>query len=371
MDRKKKYVVMPAVPATFLALLFSAGISHAQVGSDEFIAGYATAVLEVQFNIASCSVEVDRGVVAIRASDLKGEKLELATERLMEIPGVVRVVVDKTPAPAAPSADKPVTAVCLPPKKGTWLPDGRVFEPLFADPRWPHFSARYLYYGDSPEFDHVGAVSFGGAFPFYRGPMFLGGEWDIGIEGAVFSTFDIGSHSSPLINSDFWVAFPSIGFRWGYFSGLGRIFHQSSHLGDEYLLQTDIDRLNLGYDGGELLLSYELFGALRGYAGGRYLFRRSPEDLGRYSVQGGLQFVSPRGIFGSMVRPVAGVDLKAHRGTDWRADVSGRVGIQFESPASYPSFFQIVFELYDGHAPDGQFYTRKIEYLGIGLHYYQ
>lgn len=366
---KRGWILLMVCAASFL---FLGGNSlGAGNDTDEFIAGYATAVLELQFHILDCSVDVQDGVVTVSGRGLEGDAREMAVTQLREIPGVVRVVVDDSSESELPEKKDGIAVTCTRPPEGTFFPKGRVFEPLFGDPRWPHFSARYLNYHDNPEFDSVGAVSFGGSFPFYRGPLPIGGEWDLGIEGSVFSIFDLDAKSYDLVNSDFRVAFPSVGYRFEDFSALARLFHQSSHLGDEYLLRDgDIERENLSYEGVDLLLSYNLPASLRVYGGGGILFHRSPSSLEPHFFQTGLQFESPWGFLGAMFRPVAAVDLKFYQETDWNPDFSGRFGLQFGSPENYPSVYQLLFEYYNGYSPDGQFYSRKIEYFGIGLHYY-
>jgi len=69
--------------------------------------------------------------------------------------------------------------------------------------------------------------------------------------------------------------------------GDGPNFHQSSHLGDEFLLRelSSLNRLNVRYEGLDLKLSYDLLDrALRFYAGGGYLFDRDPSSLTPWST---------------------------------------------------------------------------------------
>ncbi len=111
-----------------------------------------------------------------------------------------------------------------------------------ADPRWPHFSVAYQSYIGDDELKNVGATSFGETFSLYSGNAF-GWRWITGIQAAVFAFFNLDADSMDLINADYWVGIP-VAFRKDNLSGLFRIFHQSSHLGDEYLLYNKIDRVN-------------------------------------------------------------------------------------------------------------------------------
>ena len=148
-----------------------------------------------------------------------------------------------------------------------------------------------------------------------------------------------------------------------------RIFHQSSHLGDEFLLRGETDkRVNLSYESVHNLFSYPLPVGFRIYAGRGYLLRRSPSDLDPWSTQAGLKFRSPKTWFGGTLRPVAAADVQHRQESDWNTDISVRTGIQFENPDFLSRKFQLLLEYYKGKSPNGQFYENSIEFFGIGVH---
>ena len=162
----------------------------------------------------------------------------------------------------------------------TLLPTRPLFDPLIADPRWPRFSAEYQWYQGDPELSGVGSVAFGGLLPLLQGPLPSEGRWELGFQAGVFSIFDLSSDSSDLINTDFWVGVP-VTVRWGWFSTMMRVYHQSSHLGDEFLLRGGVDRVNLSYEAVDIIPSFDLWDWGRIYFGGGYLFDRDPNDLKR------------------------------------------------------------------------------------------
>jgi len=249
-----------------------------------------------------------------------------------------------------------------------FLPEKPLFQPLLADPRWPHFSASYQRYLDNDQLKNVVATSFGESFGIYR----FGGPWnstmEFGVQAGVFSIFDLDSQSFDLINADYLVGFP-IALKKGNFTNMFRIFHQSSHLGDEYLLRGEADkRINLSYESVDNLFSYYLPAGFRIYAGGGYLFRKDPSDLDPWSTQAGLEFRSPKTWLGGALRPVAGVDVQNRQETDWDTDVSARTGVQFENPDFLSRKLLLLLEYYSGKSPNGQFYENSIEFIGIGVH---
>jgi hypothetical protein len=135
--------------------------------------------------------------------------------------------------------------------------------------------------------------------------------------------------------------------------------------------RTGGNRLNLSYEGADLQMSLDLFKkVVRLYGGGGYLFRTNPDDLKRWSAQGGLELRSPHSFFNKHIRPIAGVDVQSREESNWKADVSARVGVQFESEKLRDRYLQLLLEYYQGRSPNGQFFTRTIEYWGIGLHFY-
>jgi hypothetical protein len=246
-----------------------------------------------------------------------------------------------------------------------FLPPSQLFKPLIADPRWPHFSLAYRNYIGDEEIKNVGSANFGESIALYRSNGPFGGQWETGLQAAVFSIFDLDSNSRDLINSDFFVGlFGS--YRVGDFSLFTRLLHQSSHLGDQFQLRAGTN--NLSYEGVDLKLSYDFGRTLRLYAGGGFLFDQDPSDLKPWSTQIGAEFRSPWTYFGGLVTPIAGLDLQNRQEGHWRTDVSLRAGVEFASPRVLDRRLQLLIEYFNGRSPNGQFYGRLIEYLGLGLH---
>jgi hypothetical protein len=250
-----------------------------------------------------------------------------------------------------------------------FMPGGELFTALIADPRWPHFSAAYHYYLEDPDFTNIASVSFGETFALYRNRIGRS-LWELGFQAGVFSVFDLDASSFDLINSDYFAA-ATVAYRYGPFSTLARVFHQSSHLGDEFLLrQTRPERVNLSYEGVDVKLSYEfLQGALRLYGGGGSLFNQTPEDLEPLFTQVGLEVRSPWPGPGAGWRPVAAVDIQTREENEWEADYSVRAGVEL-SGVLEPRNLQILIEYFTGHSPNGQFYRNRVDYLGLGLHFH-
>jgi hypothetical protein len=246
-----------------------------------------------------------------------------------------------------------------------FLPAGNLFDPLIADPRWPRFSMGYRYF--SNEAKHVGSATFGETIALYRDRGPAGALGEIGFQAGVFSIFDLSAPSSDLVNTDFFAALQGT-YRMNDLSTMFRIFHQSSHLGDEFLLRNRIDRVNLSFEGVDLKLSYRFFDWLRLYGGGAYMFDLDPPGIKPWATQAGIELQTPWTFWSDSTRFVTALDLQNRQENRWGTEVSVRGGLQFERPGSFMRKISLLFEYYNGHSPNGQFFNEKIEYFGPGLY---
>jgi hypothetical protein len=341
-----------------------AGAARADAGTDAFAAGYAAAVLERDFGLHQPEVSVQKGALRVRVPYLRSRDIEPMLSSLSAIDGVTSVEITDgageriATAPAAP-ADHPARSFVV-------LPERDLFDPPLADPRWPHFSTTWQYYLDDEELGNVGAVSFGETFPLVRWPDRSGGGIEVGIMGGVFSIFDLDAPSSDLINSDF-LGGLFASYRTGDASLTLRAYHQSSHLGDEFLLRNRAERVNLSYEVVEALASFDA-GMLRVYGGGGWLVHVNPDEIDRLTAQIGAELVSPVSFFAGHVRPLGAIDVHFREESDWKADFSARSGVELASPALRRLRLQLLVEYYDGRSPNGQFFGREIDTIGVGLH---
>jgi hypothetical protein len=254
------------------------------------------------------------------------------------------------------------------------FPQDQIFCPLVADPKEPRTFVTLLR-GTFPSLDDpegegttIGAVGLGDSFGLMRwgGPS-AGEGLQLDVTGSIFAQFDLGVPSSDLINVDFVIGLP-LTFRRSGFSLRARVYHQSSHLGDEYLLRGDIERENLSFESAELIVSQEL-GPLRLYAGGERVFRREPDTLAEKVFHGGAELRTRRT---GAVQLVGGVDVKSTERFDWSPAVSGRGGIEVvrSGPGGHPGrMVSLMLEVYNGPSPYGQFFQEDVSYVGIGLHF--
>jgi hypothetical protein len=254
------------------------------------------------------------------------------------------------------------------------FPQDQIFCPLIADPKQPRSFASLLR-GTFPSIEKpsgkgttIASVGLGDSFGLVRwgGPR-AGEGVQLDVVGAIFAQFDLDSASNDLINADYIIGVP-LTFRRSGFSIMARVYHQSSHLGDEYLLRTSIQRENLSFESLEVLASQEI-GPLRVYGGGERLFRRDPDTVKAKLLHTGAELRSGRA---GLLQLVSGVDLKTTEQHNWSQAVSGRAGVELTrpSPEGHPiRLVTIMLELYKGPSPYGQFFQEDISYVGVGIHF--
>jgi hypothetical protein len=355
-----KHALCLAVCAALLCLAHVARAADAPV-EDAYLRGYVSAVLERDFTLSDAISDVRDGVVYLREESVGEADRARVRDAVASVKGVVDVRYVPTaeaavppPAPGASSLD--------------FLPAAPLFRPVIGDPRWPRFSATYQWYRKDPILGHVGSATFGGMFPILQGPAFADARWDMGIQAGVFSIFDLDADSLDLVNADYWIGFP-IGARWGPVALTVRPYHQSSHLGDEFLLRTRTNRINLSFEAIDALLGVDLWSFGRIYGGGGYMVHTDPSDLKRGYAQGGLELISPWALFGGTFRPLAVVDVEWRGEQQWHPDYSTRAGFRIEKPSLLGSHrLYLLYEYYNGRSPNGQFFERRIREMGLGLH---
>ncbi|RLB45325.1 MAG: DUF1207 domain-containing protein [Deltaproteobacteria bacterium] len=249
------------------------------------------------------------------------------------------------------------------------FPRESLFAPLAADLRWPRFALGYLYHFDDADFTHIGTVDAGASIAIVQQNRPGRGSWEIGIQGGVFSIFDFGAPSNDLVNADY---LGGITFTYAFdsLSILTRIIHQSSHLGDEFLLNNEVERLNLSFEELGVLLSYDPFEWLRAYAGAGVMVRREPSNLDRWSLEGGLEFRPFTTSTKHRLEILLALDVRFWQQSSWQPDASLVAGVTLDPVGESSYRVDFLIKYYNGHSPNGQFFTRRIQTLGPSIHLY-
>lgn len=258
------------------------------------------------------------------------------------------------------------------------FPENDVFRPLWADLKQPQFFASWqaTRIRSSPrEYLNLGTVGFGDNFGLIGKRNGCDG-WQVGILAGLFAQFDLDGASKDLINADYVVGIP-ISWRSGLFSARVRFFHQSSHLGDEFLqARPGFNNIGLSYEALEAILSLDAPGGWgRMYAGGATAVHIEPSTIDPSSVHWGVELrgrtiaapLLAKAIPSTRFTPIFGADFQAYEALNWTINSSIMGGVEW-SKAGSDRRFRFLINYYHGFAPWGQFFLTKIEMVGFGLY---
>src|SRR5256886_3538642 len=159
---------------------------------------------------------------------------------------------------------------------------GAVFQPLLADPKEPQFFAAYLWERSPRLAPRLGSVGFGQTFGVVNGRT-----WQVAVAAAVFSQFNLARPTADLMNTDYRIGLPVTYRRAGLTTRM-QLYHQSSHLGDEYMIHANAQRVDLTFEAAELLLSQQI-AAWRVYGGVEYVLTHSPAHPKPRLLPGGVE----------------------------------------------------------------------------------
>lgn len=290
LERKKRNIqILICFLFAFQSFAYASSVAKER---DCYISGYLKSIFENNYRISSDVFYVKDGVVIIDKTKLGTNSPETIMNKTREsvksFEFVKKVVwsedIKTTPQPA----------ICYNINKqnndteyqDSVIPNNTLFKPLMADPQWPRFSLTYQYILKDRYTRQAFAPNFGASFALYRltDPKFHS-AWEIGIMAGLFGFMDTGRRNSALINADYYVALP-ITYKRSNFSILSKVYHLSSHLGDEFMLTPEgskIKRINLSYEGVDIIGSYE-FNIFRLYGGGGYMVRRDPKYIKPFMV---------------------------------------------------------------------------------------
>lgn len=249
------------------------------------------------------------------------------------------------------------------------FPRVSLFEPLAADPRWPKFLLGYSHYFDDSDIEHVGSAEAGASIAIVQKNARRRGAWEIALQAGIFAIFDLAGESTDLLNADY-LGGLTFTYAVDSIAVIFRYVHQSSHLGDEYLLNNEVDRINLSFENLDALISYHVREWARVYGGVGAMVRADPSSLSRWSLQ-----------FGTELRPLStqtthklelllGLNLRLWQETEWVPDTTFVAGITLDPIGESSYRVDFLLRYYIGRSPNGQFFTERIQTLGPTIQLY-
>ncbi|AIL66031.1 hypothetical protein NOVO_08555 [Rickettsiales bacterium Ac37b] len=244
-----------------------------------------------------------------------------------------------------------------------------IFKPLIADPKWPRFTIAYQRYIRGPFAKNVFSPNFGAALPLAIYEAENGIKYEISVHGGIFSTMDIGSSPTRLINADYMGGL-ALTIKNNKFDYIVRGYHTSSHVGDELLLSRDgqkIKRINLSYETVEAIFAYNFSDGLRPFIGGGYIVHAEPKNFKSAELIVGADYRHTEYYIMGYARPIAGIYSKTSKNYGWHPNISLKAGMEFKDKFAMGKQLQFLLEYYNGRSIHGQFYKKKEHYIGTSI----
>ncbi len=242
----------------------------------------------------------------------------------------------------------------------------QVFQQLKADPRAIALGASYYRLEGRDRSDVALGHSWG--MTRWRSSS-RAWTWQWNIEAMAYSRFTLSGELNSFETVDFFGNLP-VAVRRGKFSARAMLFHESSHLGDDYIRRTGDQGFRYSIDGLRLTLSHDLTGWARAYAGGSYLLHTVP-DPARKSAQAGVELTSGKLGWSKMypLKLFAAQDLQFKEAMGYRTNSRTLAGviIGFDS---VPRAMRIYAGRFEGYSAFGQLYRRKESYTDVGVSFH-
>ncbi|QJW87891.1 DUF1207 domain-containing protein [Spirosoma taeanense] len=275
--------------------------------------------------------------------------------------------------PSADSAAAPVLvsepSVIQPRRE--FLPKGHLFEPILLDPLEAQAYGSFLpvFYTDGEKYPgSIVPFAFGFAKPFYRRTTEPGHSEEWVLDVASFTQFEVyydyvkDKQRRQIMNTDYKVSIV-YNVRRGLNNYRFRVYHLSSHLGDDYLFRNRITAPSpnsVNYEVADATYS-RMANNWRLYGGLGIGLRRS-EERKRFSAQLGAFYKKPSQ---RAARLVGGVDMKFWQQTNFRPGIHAGIGVEVGRTTNNLTFLA---EGYSGFRPYSQFEKQQTFWLGLGMY---
>ncbi|MEP6687168.1 MAG: DUF1207 domain-containing protein [Gemmatimonadales bacterium] len=189
----------------------------------------------------------------------------------------------------------------------------------------------------------------------------------LGFGTQVYGRFSLGDRKSALISND-WVVGLNTTAQLGAWRLTGEVYHESSHLGDEYGDRFHASRLDWTREVASVWVTYGP-GPVRVTGNLSYvLIDELDLDRPGAALAADWEGRSFGTVLGGRVRPVGGVFFEGTAATNWRISSSAKLGVTLAGGAGGREV-GIALIAHDGLSTQRQFFRRESRYLGAELRF--
>ena len=273
-----------------------------------------------------------------------------------------------------------------------WFPKNHLFAPILLDPLEAQVYGSALPFFNTTGERKTGFIetdtrdkelnrgtvvpfAFGFHKPFYRVTTAPGQAHEWGLDVGSFTQFQVFNDTSRLakkpgqlvykiINNDYKLSF-WYNLRRGRDSYRVRLYHISSHLGDDYIVRYQLSYYTpnaVNYELLDVTMSRDLPIGLRVYGSAGVCLRGQTERQ-RFNLEVGAYYRQPGT---KHQRLVGGIDAKFWQQTSFRPGI--HAGIGYELGRSSQNLTALL-DMYYGYRPYGQYEYQTVSWAGIGLYF--
>ncbi len=335
--------------------------------SDSYVEAYIQGVLDAKYPDSGVMVSVCNGDVLLfrlPADAKKGQEIVSYVRDLTQ-----RSVYDSNPS----SVDGKKESRSRHHDKwhGVWLPQSTILFPTqIANPRQPCFSCGGRFH-DKVGGPFASSIVLGAQFPFYRWANVKGGDLQLELEGAAYTVFNLRTQTFPMINADYYVGIP-LTFARGNSAYRLRLYHVSSHVGDEYLCEhPHFHRKNKSFEAVDFSGDYQFHPNLRFYGIlGSVVLSDKEMKMKPFYVEYGFEARGPKTDFKQLFgRPFLAVHMQNWQDVNFALDTTYALGYEWGKINEIGRKVRAFFEYHQGFSSEGQFSRKRTKYLGFRVTY--
>lgn len=345
--------------------------------TDPYFEGYLQALVDMHYSEYGVIVLVKKKKVWLANLPKNSMIAKSIIQFVKDVPGVQEVyALEGVPPQEEELREKYVRR---PQTTGIWFPQmTELFQPCVADPRNVTYILGYRA-GDRVIGKQAVNIALGDDFAIYRWiDVMYGGDLQIGIEAGIWSVFNLYPHpdiagGTELVNTDFYVGIP-ITYARDKWSFRFRVYHISSHLGDEYMVNNPtVKRRNPSNEYLDLYAAYQITDALRFYVGPGVIVHSDPSFPWQpmfinYGVEArflGYRFYYQK-VYGTLFFAMHFRNLQQ---LDWNFDGTFRLGWEMSKLQGIGRKMRLFVGYHDGYSLEGQFQKKKTNYWEFDLNY--
>lgn len=213
-------------------------------------------------------------------------------------------------------------------------------------------------------------ASVGGALPLWHLKQWPGkGGIVISAQVGITARFRIEYETREDAGQDWFVGMP-IEVAYERWSGRFRIGHRSSHIGDELVETTGVQRIEFGGEFADFIAAYRLVHEVRAYGGATFNFRSYTEELPALRTRGWHDYLGfQAGIDGGVwqwsnghVGWVGGIDWQLQQRTNWRSIYALALGVGARTETRGT---RLLLRYYSGPSAMGEFFLTRERFWGL------